>query len=717
MVVNVGLIRECERRLSFDPEKQSTKLGEGNRGRWLTAEQKEHRLRLLMSETDSPERAQLAFERIIEGNDLVSINYLEKGVVASRPVCRIQLRNGSGDILGYGTGFLIGPGLLMTNHHVFGRAEEASYAVADFDYELDINGRERPMIRFAFEPDRFFYANEGLDFAVVAVKPTSMEGGRGLEEWGWLTLSGDPGKGTLGEYLTIIQHPEGQLKQICVRENKLLEYTENTLWYKTDTLGGSSGSPVFNQFWQVVGLHHSGVPEKDKNGNWLTWDGGVWDASMGENRIKWKANEAIRISSIVQHLQERFANQPLLMTALGTKPPTPEWHRESVSRSVLPAVPAGYWAEIDGVAVSLVVPLRIPLEVVRRAIGPSPRPPAAVSVEPVASVPPTAVVGVLPIEKVEIDQTTLESRPGYDPSFLGIGKLTVPLPSIPDKLKESVATLVAVPGESELKYFNYSVVINKDRKLAFYAAVNIDGKLRRNLGKREGDAWLRDPRITENAQIGDEFYRRQKELEVDRTENPFDRGHLVRRLDATWGTTDAEAKQHGDDTFHFTNCSPQFFAFNQGKKLWAGIEEYVLDQLEAEERKACVINGPVFDGPVADEGGLPDPEKPGKRDPKFKEVAIPKYFWKLMVIERGGKLAASAFLLSQQDQVLGIDRIQEEAVFEKLTAAQAKVFQISIQDLAKFTGLDFGKLAEVDTKEAARAAKPRPIESLNEIRF
>ena len=72
--------------------------------------------------------------------------------------------------------------------------------------------------------------------------------------------------------------------------------------------------------------------------------------------------------------------------------------------------------------------------------------------------------------------------------------------------------------------------------------------------------------------------------------------------------------------------------------------------------------------------------------------------------------------MSQRELILGIDRIHESAVFEKLTQAQVQVFQISISDLARFTKLDFGKLAQVDTHEATSAG-PRLIESYEQIRF
>ena len=711
MLIRTNLVEASERRMALDninPKKLNEQLGDGPIE--MTAAQRERRFRQLLAEMKSPERARRAFERIINGNDLVGINYLSRGLSAARPVCRIQLREASGEVAGFGTGFLIGPGVMMTNHHVFSRAADAKNSLADFDYELDAAGNDRPVTHFGFDTNSLFYANEQLDFAVVAVKAMSEDGASDLRSWGWLYLSNEPGKSDLGEYLTIIQHPGGERKQVCVRENKLIKYEGDTVWYMTDTLGGSSGSPVFNRFWQVVALHHSGVPRKDKKGNWLTKDGKIWDQSMDEALVDWIANEGIRISSVVEHLNSNLKDHPLIAGVLAaTAPPAESAAAPKVSRP--PG--SGPWVEQSGETVSLVVPLRFPihLEQARTQVV-SPPPAAPRETPPTRDLLPPA----LPVEAVKINQETLGTRPGYMPDFLGAGKLVVPLPKIPPALKNKVATLKGKPSQSELKYFNYSVVMHKDRRLAFFSAVNIDGAQQQDVGKREGDSWLRDPRIAEEAQVGNEFYGEQKTFEADRTKNPFDRGHLVRRLDGTWGKTVAAAKQHGDDTFHFTNAAPQFFAFNQGKKLWLGLEDFVLSEVVADKRKACVINGPVFDGPLAPEDGRPDGRDPGRRDPTFGGVAIPKYFWKLMVIVRSGKLAASAFLMSQQDQILGIDRIHESAMLEKLTKAEAKVFQISIPDLARFTGLDFGKLAQADASEAA-GVPVREIQALADIRF
>ena len=726
MLIKPSLIAQSEQRCKeakISPVELNKKLGDGPMTK-MTVQDKQRRYRQLLAQTADPEAAQVGLERIINGNDLDSINYLAKGTFCSRSVCRIQLKDAGSNLVGYASGFLIGPGVLMTNHHVFGNPGDARNSLADFDYELDLNGMERSPVRFAFEPGKLFYTNDKLDYAIVAVASTSVQGGRNLSDWGWLPLNGEPGKGDPGEYLTIIQHPGGQMKQVCVRDNKLLQYLGNFVWYMTDTTAGSSGSPAFNRFWQVIALHHSGIPKKNTKGETLTTDGRVWDPSMDESLIDWIANEGVRISAIVADIKSAIGSHALVKPVLDALAPpvvvekspaagASTRHGHSESR------PTDFWVEQSGDTASLVVPVRVPVVWYRKELHAAAGTGAPAIVTPPANSGTQSRIGPrtgLPLESVNIDQTTLGSRPGYQPAFIGAGKLAVPLPKIPASLKSKIATLKDKPTQSELKYFNYSVVMNKARKLAFFSAVNIDGGKQQDVGKREGDSWLRDPRIDPKFQIGDEFYRKQSTFEADRTVNPFDRGHLVRRLDATWGTTVEEAKEHGDDSFHFTNCSPQFWSFNQGKQLWAGLEDYTRDILLENTEKGIVMNGSIFDGPDAEGAELPDPKGPAHADPTFGGASIPKYFWKILITKRNAKLVAAAFVVSQRDLIMEIDRIHEAEIFERLSTAQVNMFQVSIADLANLTQLDFGPLAEADAHEATSVG-PRLIESYEEIRL
>jgi endonuclease G len=695
-------------------------LAKDDRPRNASPLQKQRRMGILLAQAGGNELvASAAFERLIGGNDLTSINYLQIGTRCSNSVCRLHLRDAGGATVGFATGFLVAPGVLLTNHHVISNASTARFTTAEFDYELDADGNDKSMVQFAVLDAPAPIPFKDLDFCLAAVSPASVDGRYSLDEYGWLPLNASRGKAIVGEYLTIIQHPGGERKQVCVRENKLLKFDDsgNTLWYQTDTVAGSSGSPVFNNSWQVVALHHSGIPKTNDKGQWLTVDGRIWDQSIDESQVDWIANEGIRISRLIEYLQTAQTGSPLtkaLLAAISTGASFATSRRpETLPASALnPEVRDGE------------LRLTIPVEVAIRiggglglpGPGSRPAPPAARAPGEDGKARGLDAGIVIPsgIEVVNVDQSNYDARPGYDEKFLG-GKVRVPLPIVRK-----------VKSPPRLNYWNYSVVMNKARRLAFFSAVNVDISLRPDAAGRDGDRWYFDPRLTEKGktfQLGPEFYGAQKEFEVDRANNPFDRGHLTRRLDAQWGKTAKESKRNGDDSFHWTNCTPQHWQLNQGKKRWLGLEDYVIQGFAEGASRACVINGPVFDAPLSTRGpdGRPIPNLKGKAhaDPIFGDVAIPKLFFKVVAcLKDGGELAAAAFLMSQEDLIAGIDRLKGMPSFpdEILTDAEAKLYQVSLADLGTLTGLEFRSVAASDAAEKAVTA-PIHVETFDDIRL
>ena len=242
----------------------------------------------------------LALERIIGTSDLMSITYLERGLRAARTVGRISIRTkNGGPTLGYGTGSLISPTLLLTNNHVLGSPEEARFSRVEFQYQELLDGGHDTSVFFPLDPARFFVTDPELDYTLVAVDDPQGK----LAAYGFNRLIEAEGKVTKGESLSIVQHPRGEPKQVALRENRLIEVLENFLIYQTDTAPGSSGSPVFNDEWEIVALHHSGFPRKDAQGNWLTRDGRIYQDGMDDSLIDWIANEGARVSRIVKHLK------------------------------------------------------------------------------------------------------------------------------------------------------------------------------------------------------------------------------------------------------------------------------------------------------------------------------------------------------------------------------------------------------------------------------
>ncbi len=290
-------------------------IGEGK----TVAEETDDRLRLyadrekqLAAHFSTAGRAEtkntlLGFERAIGATgDILSIEFFEAGLLAARAVGLISVNFGTYN----GTGFLVGNNLLLTNHHVLPDAMRAATSVLQLDLEFNNHGMTKVPQEFELDPDRFYYSDVGLDFALVAVNDTSVSG-RALESYGYHPIIPRQGKIRIGDSVNVIQHPQGGMKSVVVHNSNLLHLENSTdlepyCWYSSDTEPGSSGSPVFNNRWEVVALHHRAVPKMDVNGNILSMAGEVLsneEIDQHPERIQWEANEGIRASRLVKAIE------------------------------------------------------------------------------------------------------------------------------------------------------------------------------------------------------------------------------------------------------------------------------------------------------------------------------------------------------------------------------------------------------------------------------
>jgi hypothetical protein len=90
----------------------------------------------------------------------------------------------------------------------------------------------------------------------------------------------------------VVGHPLGGGVSFSLQDNLLLDWDERLVHYRTPTEPGSSGSPVFDDQWRLVAIHHAGEPHMRKlNGKPGTYE----------------ANEGISILAIVEEMRRQLS--------------------------------------------------------------------------------------------------------------------------------------------------------------------------------------------------------------------------------------------------------------------------------------------------------------------------------------------------------------------------------------------------------------------------
>lgn len=626
---------------------------------------------------DLPATPAVLLEKVINQPDFLAVRYLEGGYVAQRTVGRVVIRGSDGRVAGYGTGFFVSPRLLLTNHHVLPSAAVAASSTLELNFQRSLDGGPMQIAEVRLDPDGFFLADKSLDFALVEVVGAPAASA----PFGWCRLTSAQGTVVVGECVSIVQHPAGREKEVVLRENKLVDIADPGLHYVTDTEPGSSGSPVFNDQWEVIALHHASVPDSRVTPG---------DAPAAAEAAF--VNEGIRISRILAYLDQVDLDpeRRALVDEIG-EAPSPSGQAGSgpegtqVGGVVLGEAPtegaSGAAPAIagDGVpgggatgvhaappaalgagtgTVSIDVPLHLTISLGLGATSASPQ-----QVVPVVGAAVTASVPSAPslatsapavaVESLSIDPD-YSTRGGYDPEFLGI---TLPLPGVGSN---------AAVASAELRYHHFSVVMHRERRLALFTAVNIDGS-QTDARPRTDDRWILDPRLPRAEQTGADVYE----------DNALDRGHLVRRLDPAWGPL---ARAANDDTFHYTNSAPQHHAFNAGSTLWLGLEEYVLGTARRDRLRVSVCSGPV---------STPD-------DSSYRGVLLPRQFFKIVaVVDEADRLVVTGYVLGQD---AFLPSVLEEAAF-----GAYRTFQVRVSMIAALTGLDLATYVDADPLAAQEA--------------
>ena len=215
----------------------------------------------------------------------------------------------------------------------------------------------------------------------------------------------------------------------------------------------------------------------------------------------------------------------------------------------------------------------------------------------------------------------------YDPQF--IAGVDLPLPTLAASVQAT-----AFDNGTPIEHPRFSIIFSEARGFAIVTAHNINGAdmIAEGVIPRV-DAFRFDTKVPNSIQIDDDQGYKGFPTQQD---NPWDRGHLVRRRSLHWGD-EQEARQADRDSYFWTNIAPQHEKLHD--TAWGDIEDFMLQTALDATKRACVFQGPVLtiDDPVIT-------NKPGEEP-----FQLPAGYWKVFCIQHDGELRAACFLVWQRD--------------------------------------------------------------------
>jgi V8-like Glu-specific endopeptidase len=213
--------------------------------------------------------------------------FLKNALLASRSVCRLEWHK-----RGVGTGVLVADDLILTSYHVIktnkcpdietrlGQCEIRFGAIRMEDGGISAGNL---VVKFApANPLVLFSDVDDLDFALLRLsRPIKDNHAIGIAKFSVEPI-------TIGQSANIVHYPLGGAQQFSLRNNEIISFDNKRFYYLSDTDEGSSGSPVFNDDWKVIGIHRAGaLLEKNSGNKVLEGNQGIPFVSISESIQKY----------------------------------------------------------------------------------------------------------------------------------------------------------------------------------------------------------------------------------------------------------------------------------------------------------------------------------------------------------------------------------------------------------------------------------------------
>jgi hypothetical protein len=212
--------------------------------------------------------------------------WLERAAQCQGTICRVEIDNEA-----MGTGFLVGPSAVLTNHHVLARVIEEPKLLPKvklrFDYKrlrdgTILSGTLIPIRKIldhspatdgelTGKPEKMDPQTSHLDFALVetegapGAEPIRVTGVADGKRRGWIRAPAPdevivPDPFAPDQPVLIAQHPLGQPLSLAIEWKSMIgtNPAATRVKHRTNTQAGSSGSPCFDRNWNLIALHHYG---------------------------------------------------------------------------------------------------------------------------------------------------------------------------------------------------------------------------------------------------------------------------------------------------------------------------------------------------------------------------------------------------------------------------------------------------------------------------
>jgi endonuclease G, mitochondrial len=190
---------------------------------------------------------------------LLDVGFLSGAIRRAASVCRIEMAPTSARQDRRGTGVLIAPGVVLTNHHVMqwhpdeDMQDNARATMLRF-LCVASGGEETAGLTFELAADQpIAHVDRDLDFVVLRTE-------RRLASSEIVAVSpltrAEP---RAGSGLNVLQHPRGESMKLAISASGVtgVYANEGVVQYVTSSAPGSSGSPCFDDEWNLVALHHA----------------------------------------------------------------------------------------------------------------------------------------------------------------------------------------------------------------------------------------------------------------------------------------------------------------------------------------------------------------------------------------------------------------------------------------------------------------------------